>query len=301
MLNILNLRRVIAVVLLLCAMVTLVPRPVCAESLDSWNDTPDLESEPMVPQHVSSLVRLSPYYGAIAIGCLEDGTKLTVLGTYGDFYQIDCIDMKGYIAKSQVVQKDDSEYYVNCVTGSTETKILAGYSADEALTLKGLVRSISMENIGRPYVSGGTGPWGFDCCGLTQFVYKNAGIDIHRTVAAQLEDGVIIGMDDLQCGDLIFFENTTGWGHWASHVGMYIGNGQLIHAGDSGVGITPLDDPYIQRHYMCARRVILSDLPTQPLLPAVGINQNINSSYWRENSQTESGLGNSFAHILAYT
>jgi hypothetical protein len=282
-------------------MVTLVPRPVSAQSTEQLDDALVEETVPAAPQHISSVVRLSPAYAALVIGCLENGTKVTVLGTYGEFYQIDCIDMKGYIAKSQIQQNDNEEYYVNCITDSSETKILTGYTAEEALTLKGELRAVSMKQIGRPYIHGGTGAWGFDCCGLTQFVYKSVGISIHRTVAAQLENGVIISRDDLQCGDLVFFQNTTGWGHFASHIGMYIGNGQVIHAGNSGVGITDLDDPYLVQHYMCSRRVVLSDLPVQTILPAEGINRNINSSYWRESSQTETGLGNSFACPLAYT
>ena len=82
--------------------------------------------------------------------------------------------------------------------------------------------------------------------------------------------------------------------------GIYIGNDQIIHSGDGGVAVSDLNHAYYQYHFMCARRIILSELPVETLIPAVGINQNINSSYWRESSQTDSGLGNSFADSLAY-
>lgn len=291
----LSFRRMVAGFLLVCAMVTLLPRQVSALPSDQLNtNTPSVDDTVVQPERTASLVHYSANFDSIVIGCLENNTKLTVLGTYGNFYRIDCYDMVGYIAMSQVLQKDNGEYYVNCIKDASETKVLKTFSTQDALVMQGEVRSFSMNYQGVPYVSGGTSPRGFDCCGFTQYVYNNLGFGISRTVAAQLQDGVIVSKDDLQCGDLIFFQNTTGWGHFASHVGIYIGNGQMIHSGNGGVSVVNLEHAYFEYHYMCARRVILSDLPTQIVIPSVGINQNINSSYWRENSQTESGLGNSF-------
>ena len=297
----LNFKRILALALVLCAMVTLLPRTVNAENERmAVTMVPSVEESLTAPQRNASVVRYSGHYDAIIIGCLEDGTKLTILGTYGDFYRISCYEMTGYIAKHQVRQGVDDEYYVNSQPGSSETKTFSSYSAEDALLLKNEVRTFSMQFQGVPYVSGGTTPWGFDCCGFTQYVFNNLGFNIHRTVAAQLEDGLVIGKDDLQCGDLVFFQNTTGWGHFASHVGIYIGNDQIIHAGDSGVAVSDMNHAYYQYHFMCARRVILSDLPADTEISAVGINQNMNSSYWRESSQTVSGLGNSFDVLLAY-
>lgn len=292
-------KRIVAGILLICAMVTLIPTQAFARPVaDSVSTAPSV-NEPDTASHTASFVRYGAHFDSVVIGCLENGTKIKVLGTYGAFYRIDCYDMTGYIAISQIEQKDDGEYYVNCMADSSETKILKTYSTQEALSLKGEVRSFSMKYQGVPYLSGGTSPYGFDCCGLTQYVYNNLGFNINRSVAGQLQDGVIVSKSDLQCGDLIFFENTTGWGHFASHVGIYIGNGQMIHSGSGGVAVVDLEHAYFQYHYMCARRVILSELPSETVMPTVGINQNINSSYWRENSQTESGLGNSFEQGIA--
>ena len=242
---------------------------------------------------LASLVRRSPYYTSVAIGCLEDGTKLTVTGSTQAFYRISCYEMTGYIAKSQVAQGADGEYYVNCAEDSSESKFLSAYTARDALSVKSLVRSVSMQYTGVPYVSGGTTPRGFDCSGFTQYVFAKLGIELNRPVASQLENGVIIAKEDLQCGDLVFFQNTTGWGHFASHVGIYIGNGQMIHAGNNGVAVVNFEDAYYTNHFMCARRVILTDLPQEEFTPAFGISGNINSSYWRESSQTETS-GNFF-------
>ena len=296
----LGFKRIVAGILLLCAMVTFVPAQVFALPDDDPSVTDPSVDESYIPaEHTASYVRYSANFGSTVIGCLENGTRITVLGTYGDFYRIDCYEMTGYIAISQIQRSEDGQYYVNCKQNSSETKTQLVFSAQEALSLKGKIRSFAMEYQGVPYVSGGTSPRGFDCCGFTQYVYNNLGFRISRTVAAQLQDGMIIGKDDLQCGDLIFFQNTTGWGHFASHVGIYIGNGQMIHSGEGGVAVVDLAHAYYQYHYMCARRVILSELPTETVMPSVGINQNINSSYWREPSQTDSGLGNSFDQGIA--
>ena len=78
-----------------------------------------------------------------------------------------------------------------------------------------------------PYVWGGTTPAGFDCSGLTQYVYNHAlGIDITRTTYTQVEQGIPVSVSDLKPGDLIFPN--------AHHVQLYIGNGQVLHAPHTG-------------------------------------------------------------------
>ncbi|MFI2782301.1 C40 family peptidase [Streptomyces sp. ALB3] len=77
--------------------------------------------------------------------------------------------------------------------------------------------------LGKPYVSGGSGPNSFDCSGLTQWAYAQAGVQITRTTYTQVNDGVRIGRGALKPGDLVFFSNT-------SHVGLYAGNNQVLHA-----------------------------------------------------------------------
>lgn len=278
-------RRLTACLFLLCMLVCLIPGQALAEPADGASTS----------GRTVSLVRRSAYSGSTVIGCLENGTYLSVLGQKNNFFRIDCYDMTGYIAVSQVKQDENGEYYVSCVSGSSETKTLASTNPDNALALRGQVRTEALKYQGVPYVWGGTTPRGFDCSGFTQYVFSRVGISISRTCYYQLQCGVIVAREDLQCGDLVFFENT-GDGGFASHVGIYIGNGQLIHAGSKGITVVYLDSAYFDSHYMCARRVILSDaadLAGEAVIPAVGITQNINGSYWRESSQTDES-GNSF-------
>lgn len=284
-------RRVTACLLLLCMLVCLVPAQASAET----------ETKAAATGHTVSLVRRSAYFSSVAIGCLENGTYVTVLGETKEFYRIDCFDMTGYIAKTQVKQDENGEYYVSCVSGAHETTTLPSRTPEEAMALKGQVRTEALKYQGVPYVWGGTTPRGFDCSGFTQYVFGRVGIDINRSCYYQLQCGVIVAREDLQCGDLVFFENT-GDGGFASHVGIYIGNGQMIHAGSNGITVVYLDSAYFDSHYMCARRVVLSDasyMTGETVIPAVGITQNINGSYWRESSQTEEESGNSFLRPVA--
>lgn len=230
-----------------------------------------------------SVVRRTYYNGSTVIGCLENGTKLTVLGTKNGFYKIDCYDMTGYISKKQVVKTEAGEYYVNCNPSSSESKYLKSYSTKEALDLKGELMTVAKKYIGVKYVWGGTTPKGFDCSGYTSYVFDKIGIDIQRTVLKQLSDGVIVSKEDLQPGDLIIFSNTTGSGNFASHVGIYMGNDKVIHCGSSkGVTIVNLSDSYYTKHYQCARRIILTDVAISATIPTMDTIASSAGSDWRK-------------------
>lgn len=78
--------------------------------------------------------------------------------------------------------------------------------------------------LGSPYVWGATGPDAFDCSGLTQAAYRSAGVSLPRTTYSQINAGQRVAQSELQPGDLVFFYSGI------THVGLYIGNGQMIHA-----------------------------------------------------------------------
>jgi cell wall-associated NlpC family hydrolase len=81
---------------------------------------------------------------------------------------------------------------------------------------------------GKPYVWGGAGPSSYDCSGLMQSAYRAAGIALPHSSRMQSTMGTPVAYSDLQPGDLVFFYSPV------SHVGMYIGNGQMVHASTSG-------------------------------------------------------------------
>jgi cell wall-associated NlpC family hydrolase len=101
---------------------------------------------------------------------------------------------------------------------------------------------------GKPYVWGGAGPDSFDCSGLTQYAYAAAGITLPHSSSMQSTLGAPVAYADLQPGDLVFFYSPV------SHVGMYIGNGQMVHAGTSGDVVKVIDLAYMP-DFNSARRI----------------------------------------------
>ncbi|MBQ1617247.1 MAG: NlpC/P60 family protein [Selenomonadaceae bacterium] len=112
----------------------------------------------------------------------------------------------------------------------------------------------SMQYLGVPYVFGGTTPNGFDCSGYVRYVFANAGIYLPRTADAQYECGYPVSTAELVPGDLVFFSTYEAG---ASHVGIYLGDGNFINASSSrGVSIASLYSSYWGSCYIGARRVM---------------------------------------------
>jgi len=110
--------------------------------------------------------------------------------------------------------------------------------------------------IGVPYSFGGTSPKGFDCSGFTSYVYKQHGISVPRDTNGQAGAGTKVSKVDLKPGDLLIFSNTYKTG--PSHAGIYMGNGQFVHASTTrsgGVIISDLNSNYYANHFSYGRRV----------------------------------------------
>jgi cell wall-associated NlpC family hydrolase len=108
--------------------------------------------------------------------------------------------------------------------------IVAGSSAAQ------IAIDTAMSQRGKPYVWAGSGPASFDCSGLTAYAYRAAGVDLPHSSRMQAQMGQAVSRDELRPGDLVFFYSPI------SHVGIYIGNGQMVHAPTSGdvVKVAPL-------------------------------------------------------------
>lgn len=124
--------------------------------------------------------------------------------------------------------------------GSPQTGIRA---ADAALTM-----------IGKPYRYGGNTPNGFDCSGLVQYSYARAGLRLAHGTDNLRRQSQPVSHRNLRRGDLVFFDQE---GKKSSHVGIYLGNDEFVHAPSTGksVHVSKLADRYWQQHFAGARRV----------------------------------------------
>ena len=108
---------------------------------------------------------------------------------------------------------------------------------------------------GWKYVYGGASPaTSFDCSGLTQWCYGTVGITLPRTAQAQYDAVQHIPMDEAKAGDLVFFQGTYNCGDYITHVGIYVGNNQMYHAGNP-IGFVDLTSSPLWAHLVCAGRV----------------------------------------------
>lgn len=108
---------------------------------------------------------------------------------------------------------------------------------------------------GWKYVFGGASPTtSFDCSGLTQWTYGKAGISIPRTASQQYEATQHITLSEAEAGDLVFFHSTYNAGTYITHVGIYLGNNRMFHAGDL-IGYADLTSSYWQEHLVGAGRI----------------------------------------------
>lgn len=113
---------------------------------------------------------------------------------------------------------------------------------------------VAVKMVGKRYRFGGESPsTGFDCSGLVQFSYRQAGLAVPRSTEQQLRHSRVVKRAQLRRGDLVFFDQE---GKKHSHVGIYLGDGRFVHAPSSGkqVRIDRLDSRYWQAHLSAVRR-----------------------------------------------
>lgn len=147
-----------------------------------------------------------------------------------------------------------------------------------------LAAEIAASLIGTPYRPGGDRPrQGFDCSGLVHYCYRVLGFDLPRNVSAQKLVTEPVATSDLQIGDLLFFRI----GGSVSHVGIYYGNGEFVHAPSSGKAVmrSRLDDPYWQP------RLVASGRPMAASQVSAGSRPRSNSGVVTSDGRSAAGTG----------
>ena len=173
------------------------------------------------------------------VASIPGGTVLELEGVDNGWYKITYSGKTGYVS---------SDY----ITITTEPDATETASSD----LGAQIVAYAEEYLGTPYVLGGNGPNQFDCSGFTKYVYSHFGYTLNRTATDQLQNGVSVSKDELQPGDLVFFKYRTS--KPVSHVGIYIGNGEFIHASTNRyvVQIDQMESGHYANVYVYARRII---------------------------------------------
>lgn len=177
-------------------------------------------------------IRTGPSTDYDRVGRLSVGRTAKVLDVLDGWYQIET----GYVCGDYVREVDESE-----VQNAGKGQEIADYA---------------LQFLGYRYVYGGSSPSGFDCSGFTSYVYKQFGYSLYRSASDQLKNGVAVSRGELQPGDLVLFRKNTS--RPASHVGIYIGNNQFIHASTSKVGviISRMSDAYYTTGFVGGRRIV---------------------------------------------
>ena len=154
----------------------------------------------------------------------------------------------------------DAEGWYKVSYNGVEGYVSADYSklTDSAtISLGDQIVAYAMQFKGCNYVYGAAGPKSFDCSGLTKYVYAHFGYTLSRSANDQYYNGTSISKSELQPGDLVLFKSGSS-SKGATHVGIYIGGGEFIHASTSktGVIISDLNSNYYTKVFVGARRII---------------------------------------------
>ena len=224
------------------------------------------QETPIKTQYVNSTtvnVRQEANTSSTIVTTVALNTEVQVYSEENGWSKVKVNNVDGYISSSLLSnskQETSRSQSTSRRTSSTKTTTNTTSQATAQTTTvpaSGNGSSIvatAKQYLGSKYTYGGSSPsTGFDCSGFTSYVFKQHGISLNRTAAAQYSNGVAVSRANLQPGDLVMFGKSG-----INHVAIYIGGGQIIHAStpSTGVRIDSLSTGYYNNNYVGARRVL---------------------------------------------
>lgn len=198
-------------------------------------------------------MRSAPSVSGKALLVADSGTIVKVIGINNGWYKIIHNGVTAYIRSDYLsIIKDKATDPIS------KTHASISQLSSEEKSLRQQLVDYATQYVGYSYVYGGTSPSaGFDCSGLVYHVFRHFGYNVTRTASSQYKtDGSKISKSELLAGDLVFFSSNGGYS--VTHVGIYIGDNQFVHASSPKVGlvISSLNSDYYSRVWHGAKRVI---------------------------------------------
>ena len=182
-------------------------------------------------------MRSAPDTGSDVVTLVYQDAYVKLKGFDNGWYKVSYDDHTGYMSGDfldPVAKKPEVSSSSNS-SGSGSSSLPSGQSAGEGTGTGADIADFALSFCGVPYVYGGASPSGFDCSGFTMYVYEHFGYSLPHGATPQMNYGSAVSRDNLSVGDLIFFFDSDFADSGASHVGIYIGGGKLVHA-SSGPG-----------------------------------------------------------------
>jgi len=174
-------------------------------------------------------LRASASTSAAVLAQIPNNTKLSVSEVSSDWAKVTYNGTVGYVA---IKYLDFSKQAIDSAAATPAAIPAQTPSRSGAVSTQGqAVVELAKQHLGKAYVYGATGPNNFDCSGLVYYVYRQMGVTLNRVAHDQMKNGTYVPKDQLQPGDIVGFSRGNGYIH---HVGIYVGNGMMIHAPQTG-------------------------------------------------------------------
>lgn len=161
-------------------------------------------------------LRANPTTASQIVAQIPNGQAVSVSGLQSGWAKVTYNGLEGYVSLD----------YLTLMSGEIPP------SRGDAVSSKGqALVELAKTFLGTPYRYGGSSPSGFDCSGFVYYLYKSMGVTLNRVAAGQMTNGTWVPKNALQPGDIVGFTNSSGY---INHVGIYVGNGMMIHSPQTG-------------------------------------------------------------------